>query len=296
LPDETVSWDDIVIGSVSYDLRNISDPVIMKPDGSFLYTFTSVIDDVDCGVTHVIRGQDHVTNTSAQIAIFRTISAGHPRFAHISLIVNKDGSQFSKRLGGMSLGDIRMDGIDPMAVLNMLATLGTSLDPVPFTDLNDLANYFDITKFSANSPKFDMDNILLLNKKIIQSRTYDDIRKRLGRDLMISPELFEIVRENVDGYGDIARWEAILSPNFVASPPHSEAERNVLNAAARALQRVRLEDLVRTVGEETGSSGGGLYVPLRKALTGLEHGPDLRRLLLAMGKQEVERRIRWCLA
>jgi glutamyl-tRNA synthetase len=295
LPDECISWNDIILGNVSYDLRNISDPVIMKTDGSFLYTFTSVIDDIDYEVTHVIRGQDHVTNTSAQIAMFRAISRGHPEFAHLSLLVDKDGSQFSKRLGGMNLSDIRGRGIDPMAVLNLLATLGSSLAPLYTLNMDDLIDYFDINKFSTNSPKFDMNNLFLLNRKILQSMTYDDVKDRVGQDIEMPPNSFEMIRDNIMTYEDIKEWDRILSHDFIPQPPSSEDEKNVLKGAVDALERVELDCLVRTVKEETGISGKALYIPLRKAITGMEHGPNLEVLLRTIGKREVERRIGQCL-
>jgi glutamyl-tRNA synthetase len=295
LPNAHVSWNDIVLGDISYDLNSISDPVIMKADGSFLYTFTSVVDDIDYHVTHIIRGQDHVTNTAAQIAMFMEIAGRHPEFAHLSLFVNKDGSQFSKRLGSMNLRDIKESGIDHMSVVNFLATFGSSLDPRPFLSVSDLADYFDIRKFSTNSPKFDIDNVLLFNKKILHLRTYDEIKNVLGQEFTISPGAFEAVKENVSTYEDIKEWSKILSPGFESNLIFSENEIKILRVAIELVQNVEQDHMIQAIKDKTGVSGKDLYIPLRKSITGKEHGPDLLGLLRVIGKNEIEKRLRRCI-
>jgi glutamyl-tRNA synthetase len=290
LPNETISWNDIILGEISYDLQHISDPVIMKADGTFLYTFTSVIDDLDSGISHIIRGQDHVTNTAAQIAMFKAMAGGIPQFAHLSLFVNKDGSQFSKRLGSMNLGDIRKKGVDPMAVTNLLATLGSSLDPIPFLSMDELVNYFDITKFSTNSPKFDINNIMLLNKKILRQKLHRDIK-----GLTISQAAFDVIKKNIENYQDIKVWEKILSTDFISSASFSEAEKDLLNIVIKEAKETPVEALLKNVKNKTNLSGKDLYTPIRMALTGQEHGPNLEELCTILGKEEIERRIKWCL-
>jgi glutamyl-tRNA synthetase len=295
LPDGYVSWNDIVLGDISYDLNSISDPVVMKADGSFLYTFTSVVDDIDYNITHVIRGQDHVTNTSAQIAMFKEIAGRHPEFAHLSLFVNIDGSHFSKRLGSMNLTDMRECGLDRMSIINFLATFGSSLDPVPFLNMDDLVNYFDIKKFSKSSARFDIDSVLVLNKKILKQRTYDEIKDVLGDDFTISPEAFEVVRDNVMSYDDVREWNKILSPGFKCRLKFSENEVRTLNAAIELVRDVEPYYLLQAIREKIGADKEGLYMPMRKAVTGREHGPDLKALLKAIGKSEIERRVKRCL-
>jgi glutamyl-tRNA synthetase len=290
LPDGIVSWNDMILGEISYDLSSISDPVIVKTDGTFLYTFSSVVDDFDSGITHIIRGQDHVTNTAAQIAMFDAISRGEFKidFAHISLFINKDGSQFSKRLGSMNLGDIRQNGIDPMAISDLLATLGTSLDTIPFFRIDELIDYFDITKFSSNSPKFDIEDISKINKKIIKNKTYEEVQENLGDKFTMSNEEFLIIRDNVDTYSDFVEWQKILRSGFAAEISLSPQEKDILKVFAEVADKTNALDIV---ADRTKLSGKNLYLPIRLALTGRKTGPHIQQLMDLLGKEEVARRI-----
>ena len=293
LPSKTVTWNDLVLGEISYDLDNVSDPVIIKADGIFLYTFSSVVDDFDSGITHIIRGQDHVTNTAVQIAMFDEISKGmyHVDFAHLSLLVNKDGSQFSKRLGSMNLGDIRRKGVDPMAVFDLLATLGSSLDTQPFTKIEDLVNYFDISKFSANSPKFDVDDIFKINRKILHSKPYAELRQ-----FGISEEVYEVIKDNLESYNDFPIWKNVLSPDYHPQFRPNSDERSVLElflkkvSAVSVLNEANLKNILEAVKSELDVSGKNLYFPIRMALSDMEHGPNIIALLRLLGKDEISRR------
>lgn len=288
LPPRVVSWNDLILGDVSYDLRNVSDPVIIKADGTFLYTFSSVVDDFDSGITHIIRGQDHVTNTAVQIALFDEISGGKflPEFAHLSLLVNKDGSQFSKRLGSMNLSDIREHGVDPMAVFDLLATFGSSLDTRPFTDLEDLIEYFDLSKFSKNSPKFDVDDIFKINRKIICSRPYSDV-KQYG----LSEREFLLVRENIESYNDFSTWKRVLASDYVPRFKPSVDEQRILSVFSEQVSGCFAPDeIFGQVSAKTGMSGRKLYLPIRMALTDMEYGPHMPELIEFFGRSDVLRR------
>ncbi|MBR1479352.1 MAG: glutamate--tRNA ligase [Alphaproteobacteria bacterium] len=294
LPEKSISWHDFVLGDISYDLRSVSDPVIMKADGTFLYTFSSVVDDFDSGITHIIRGQDHVTNTAMQIAMFDEISDGkyHVNFAHLSLLVNKDGSQFSKRLGSSNLRDIREQGIDPMAIFDLLATLGTSMDTKPFTKLDDLIEYFDIEKFSSNSPKFDIEDIYKINRKILRSKSYVEV-SHLG----LSEAAYELVKDNITSYNDFAEWRTVLSSSYKSafSPTAEDMEALKLFSEKLGTLNNPTEDEVKEafnhVGKTLGISGKGLYHPIRQALTGMDQGPNLTSIIKLLGKAETLRRI-----
>jgi glutamyl-tRNA synthetase len=293
LPSKTITWKDIILGDVSYDLTNVSDPVIRKADGTYLYSFSSVVDDIDSEITHIIRGQDHVTNTAVQIAMFDEISARSYKvdFAHLSLMINKDGSQFSKRMGGMNLGDFRKSGIDPMAISSLLATLGTSLDTKPFRAIEELIEYFDITKFGTNSPKFDSDDVLKLNRKIMRLKTYDDVKAYIS-----SPEAFEAVRDNIDTYNDLRMWDEIFTAGYTPTyRPTTPSEIAVLEAALSTLHdgddNLAWTEFVGVVGRKAGIAGRDLYMPLRMATTGMEHGPNIANLFEVLGTDEVRRRV-----
>lgn len=299
LPERTVTWNDIILGDIAYDLHNISDPVVIKADGTFLYSFSSVVDDFDSGITHIIRGQDHVTNTAAQIAMFDAISHGvfEVNFAHVSLFVNKDGSQFSKRLGSMNLGEIRENGIDSMAIADLLATLGTSLDTVPFTHMNNLIDYFDITKFSTNSPKFDVDDIVKLNRKVIMNRTYDEVKERLGGKFVMDEASFSIIRENVNSYDDFMEWQSILSSDFKSHINFSEQEKEILKSLVHEIEKTEelneqiITEILEKIKNTSHAPGKMVYSTIRAALTNRSQGPHIAQLVLLFGKSETLRRI-----
>lgn len=300
LPSKVVSWNDIVLGEINYDLTNISDPVVSKSDGTFLYTFSSVVDDFDSKITHIIRGQDHVTNTAAQIAMFDEISDCKYKveFAHLSLLVNKDGSQFSKRIGSLNLQNIKDMGVDPMAINNLLATLGSALDTVPLQTLEKLIEYFDITKFSSNSPKFDLESILKLNKKVLHNKTFSDFEKILGSNFIKSQEAFDLIHEHTASYNDYPKWNEILSDNFQSKLTFSNEEKDILTHAIDLLSNIHLltietgNQFLTDLSNLTSATGKVLYMPIRKAITGERHGPNLIDLLLHLGKDELLRRLK----
>ncbi len=300
LPNKTVSWKDLIMGEISYDLNSVSDPVIMKADGTYLYTYSSVIDDIDSGITHIIRGQDHVTNTAVQIAMFEEIAGYNLEFAHLSLLVGKDGSQFSKRLGSLNLGNIRDEGVEPMAINSLLATLGSSSDTVPFNSMDALVEYFDLSKFSTNSPKFDVEDILKINKKLLHIKSYEEIVKEIGELNCPSRNVFEVIRENVDSLKDYSIWKNVFSEEYKSPAKYSIEEQNVLRKASKILGD--LETLDETTGntfmdsvkEKTGASGKSLYMPLRRALTGMDHGPNIVQIMVILGKEKALKRFRSC--
>ena len=297
LPDETIAWNDIIAGEISYDLKNVSDPVIMKADGTFLYTFSSVVDDLDTDITHIIRGQDHTTNTAVQIAMMREISGSdiNIKFAHLSLLVNKDGSQFSKRLGSLNLSDLRNEGIEPMAINSLMATLGSSLDTVVFTSIEELCDYFDISKFSSNSPKFDVDELKILSKKILHKYSYEQILQKCGE---LRKEVFELARENVSKITDFLIWEKVLSKGYQIENSLSEDDKEFINNALIIFNENVCEfskenisswiDLLKTKCKRSGKS---LYMPIRHAISGIEHGPNIIDMILTIGKDDFLRRL-----
>ena len=298
LPYKTISWDDLVLGKVSYALSNISDPVIAKSDGTFLYSFCSVIDDLDSNITHILRGQDHVTNTAAQIAMIEAISdrSCSINFGHFSLLINKDGSQFSKRLGSLNLRNLREAGVDPMAIWNLLATLGTSKDTKIFLNLDELADYFDLSVFGTNSPKFDMSQLLLLSKKIIRSLSYDDMKNRLN--IKMSEMQFNVIKDNIENYNDLLKWEQILRPGY--TPTAEISQRNVIKCFLNYLDRNTGEkltpeiatNLLNQISSDTNTTGKELYLPIQMAILGLDKGPRLVDTITLFTKDEISRRLK----
>ncbi|MDR1488256.1 MAG: glutamate--tRNA ligase [Holosporales bacterium] len=289
LPDQTITWNDLVFGKISYDLKNVSDPIIIKADGTYLYTFSSIIDDFDYNITHIIRGQDHITNTAVQLAILNEISENKPiniEFAHLSLLINKDGSQFSKRLGSLNLGDLQKKEILPITIINMMATLGSSIDTIPFTSVDKVIENFELSKFSSNSPKFSIDELFLLNKKVLHNYSYEEI------DFDIDRNVFDLVHQNVEKMSDLEMWKNIFLEDFRSDyVPQNENEKKVIKTTLELLDIHILDNLLDKLKSATGISGKDLYMPLRLALTGIEHGPNIVNIIKILGVPQVKTRL-----
>lgn len=301
LPDETIVWNDMIMGEISYDLKNVSDPVVVKADGTYLYTFSSVIDDFDSGITHIIRGQDHTTNTAVQIAIFNAISNHqfNVNFAHLSLLVNKDGSQFSKRLGSLNLGDLREKGIEGMAINSLLATLGSSLDTIPLTNIEDLIDYFDISKFSTNSPKFDIDELYTISRKIVHKYSYDQVKSRIRNGDVLRRDVFDLVHENVEKIDDFYDWINVLSGEWDGALSMSEDDKifikNVINFVECEdilFDKEGLSKFLEILKTKFNKNGKSLYMPIRNAISGMEHGPNIIDMIIVLGRDEFIRRLK----
>lgn len=293
LSPRTIEWEDMVQGTRRVKLPTISDPVLIREDGSPLYTFTSVVDDLLMGITHVIRGEDHVTNTGVQIDIFEALS-GAPvsvKFGHLPLLMDAEGGKLSKRIGGSSLRSLRQDGVEAEAVASYLARLGTSEDPEPM-DLERLAAGFDLSHFSKSAARFDGRQLLALNRRILHGLSYEQVRDRLpsGAD----EAFWNAVRGNLDLLTEARAWWEVVAGEIVVPAQPEEAEFLTL---ARTLLPVEPWDVgtwghwTEAVKIATGRKGRGLYHPLRLALTGEEQGPELRLLLPLMGMERVSYRL-----
>lgn len=280
---EAVAWDDLVHGPVSIDCSTLSDPVLIRADGTFLYTLPSVVDDAEFKVTHVIRGEDHVTNTAPQIQIFQALGATPPAFAHLPLLVGADGSGLSKRLGSMSLQDLAAEGIEPMALNSLLAKMGSS-DAIEVRDrLEALVAEFDIQHFSRSTPRFDPQELAHLNARLLHSLPFDVVADRLpaGADAAF----WLAVRGNLGVLADAAHWWQVLHGHI--TPVVEDAA--VLGTAAALLppepwDETTWKQWTDAVKAETGLKGRALFHPLRLALTGQDKGPEMHTLLLLMGR------------
>ncbi len=290
-----IQWDDLVRGPVGFNGADLSDPVVIREDGRPLYHLCSVIDDMDYDITHVVRGEDHVSNTAAHIQMFEALGAPVPIFAHLPMISDTEGGKLSKRLGSMSARDFRdEEKLEPMAVVSLLARLG-SADPIqPFTSLDPLVEAFDISKFSKGAPKFDMGELLRLNAKIIHETPFEDVNVRLAQmDMAELDENFWLaVRPNLIKLSDIRDWwDMVHGP---VEPVIDEPDY-----IAQALELLPREPWDEStwqtwtgkVRDATGRNGKALFMPLRKALTGMEHGPELAALLPLLGPERVRRRL-----
>lgn len=288
-----VSWNDLIRGDQTVDLGSLSDPVLIREDGSFLYTFTSVVDDIEFGITHIVRGEDHVTNTGVQIAIFEAMGATPPGFGHHSLLVGADGQALSKRLGALSVQSFRDEGLEPMAVLCHAALVGTSDAIEPFTSRDELAAKLDFAKISTAPGRFDVADLKALNSKLLHMLDYADVADRLrGLGVEGREEFWNAVRGNLDVFSDARLWWEVVS-----APIDPVIEDSKLTVAAAAVlppepwSQATWSEWTAAIKERTGAKGKALFHPLRLALTGREAGPELKFLLPMMGRDRVLARL-----
>jgi glutamyl-tRNA synthetase len=285
---EPVSWTDLVRGPVEIDTATMSDPVLVREDGAFLYTLPSVADDIDMAITHVVRGEDHVTNTAAQIEIFQALGAGVPTFAHFPLLVGAGGEALSKRLGSLSLESLRQDGMEAQAVTSYLAKLGTS-DPIePRLTLGELAQEFDFAKIGRAPAHFVPEELAALNARLLHIMPYSAVVGRVPEG-----EVFwDAIRPNLTRLGDAAGMARLVSGPVT---PLIENAGLAAKAAALLPPEPWSEDTwsiwTKAVAAETGAKGRGLFHPLRLALTGLDHGPELKKLLPLIGRDRALARL-----
>jgi len=290
----SVEWEDEVLGRRTVKLPSLSDPVLIRADGTPLYTFTSVVDDLESGVTHIVRGEDHVTNTGVQIDLWEALG-GVPsalRFAHLPLLLDADGGPLSKRLGSLSLRQLRRDGIEPAALVGYLAALGTSHDPVPGMPREQLER-FDLGSISHSPARFDPQQLLALNRRLLHTAEFESVRDRLpeGAD----PAFWNAVRGNLDLMGEARHWWEVARGTVV--PPSQGGEGEFLRAALDALPPEPWDKETWTgwtgaLKAATGRKGKALFLPLRLALTGEDHGPDLHDLLPLIGRDRAAQRLR----
>ena len=285
LDQSRIDWADGILGETSIDVASVSDPVLIRGDGQVLYTLASICDDTDMGVSYVVRGSDHVTNTATQIQIIQALSGNVPKFAHHSLLVGSKGEGLSKRLGSLALGDMREAGLQPMALLSHLAKLGSS-EPVELMgSLDDIILGFDLTKFGASPTKFDQMDLAPLTMKYLQGLSASDIIADISA-LGVPPEkaddFWNIVRMNISTLKDLSAWWDLMEKG--AEPKIDDQDREFVLKAVSLLPPGQFDantwkTWTQNVTEVTGRSGKNLYMPLRQALTGMSHGPDMGHLL-----------------
>ena len=280
-----IEWTDGILGDISIDAASVSDPVLIRGDGQVLYTLASVVDDTEMGVTHVVRGSDHVTNTATQIQIIEALGGTVPSFAHHSLLTGPQGESLSKRLGSLSLRDFREQGIEPMALLSLLARLGSS-DPVELrSSLEDLAEHFDPARFGSAPTKFDQADLLPLTARVLHERPFEDVADEianLGVPSDMAPAFWEVMRANVTTMADLAPWWEICRDG--ADPMIAEEDADFVREAMGLLpdapySKDTWSTWTSAVKDATGRKGKGLFMPLRLAVTGQTRGPDMGDLM-----------------
>ena len=289
LEPEVVRWDDLIRGDSHIDCASLSDPVLVREDGSYLYTLPSVVDDIDAGVTHIIRGEDHVTNTAVQVQLFRALGAqAATHFAHHNLLVGADGQGLSKRTGALSIAGLRETGVESLAVAAMATLTGSSLAVQPVHSLPELAGLFDLSAISRTSARFDDSELHALSQRVLHGLSYDAVRDRLeAHDIVgFRAEPFWLAaRGNLTRFSDIADWWGVIENDIVVTALPSDFRA----AAIAALPQEPWDETTwsawtQAVKETTGLKGKALFHPLRLALTGRESGPELAKLLPLIGR------------
>jgi glutamyl-tRNA synthetase len=288
-----VSWNDLIRGDQTVDIGSLSDPVVIRADGTYLYTFTSVIDDADFGITHVLRGDDHTTNTGVQMALFEALGHEPPHFGHHSLLVGADGHALSKRLGALSIESLRAEGIEPMAVASYTALIGTS-DPIEAHDnLDDLAKLFAFEKISSAPARFDVEELKGLNARLLHKLPFETVSERLkALGVEGGPEFWRVVHGNLSVLKDAKLWWRVVAGQV--SPVCEDADMTA--QAAALLPEEPWDDTtwdvwIAALKAATGRKGRALFHPLRLALTGLEDGPELKSLLALIGRKKASGRL-----
>lgn len=291
-----IEWNDIIRGPVKFHGKDMSDPVLIREDGSPLYHLCSVIDDIQYGITHVIRGEDHVSNTAAHIQMFQALGATPPTFAHLTLLSDKEGGKLSKRLGSLSLKDLKDECLENMSVVSLMARLGSSEPIEPFKNLNEIISTFELSKFSRATPKFDDSELFRLNAKILHNAKFEEIKDRLKElDLsQMDEDFWNAVRPNIETLKDAKEWWRVAKGPVTPVIEDKDFAHTALQCLpASPWNENTWKEWSTTVKEKTGRKGKQLFMPLRQMLTGMEHGPELGQLLLLIGKEETAKRLKY---
>ena len=288
LDHERIDWVDGILGPISIDAASVSDPVLIRGDGQVLYTLASVVDDIEMGVTDIVRGADHVTNTATQIQIIAALGGTAPRFAHHSLLTGPQGEGLSKRLGTLSLRDLRANGVEPMALLSLMARLGSS-DPVEVRSTHqELIDGFDLAHFGAAPTKLDVEDLYPLTARFLHGQPLSAVAAdvaALGVPAELAERFWQVMRENIVTRADLADWWTILSEGAepLVEPEDSDFVRQALALLPEPpYGETAWADWTAAVKEATGRKGKGLFLPLRKALTGRAKGPEMADFLPLM--------------
>jgi glutamyl-tRNA synthetase len=290
--DEPIAWDDLIRGPQKFDAASLSDPVIRRADGSWLYMLPSAIDDVDMAITHVVRGEDHVSNTAVQLQMFTALGSTPPAFAHEALLVGSEG-KLSKRLGSLGVGELRDKHILPQAIVALLARLGTS-DPVePLHDRAALLESFDFARFGRAPARFAEEDLERINRQLIHTAEFAAIAEQLPPQ--IDKAAWHAIRPNIAHLGEVADYWRVIEGPIDAPVPEAEDAEFLVQARA-ALEGITFgatawKDWTEVLKASTGRKGKPLFLPLRRALTGMDHGPDMGELLPLIGRERALERL-----
>ena len=289
LEPELISWNDSIKGKVSFDSKLLSDPILIREDGSLLYHLPSVIDDINEEITHIIRGEDHISNTAFHIQIFKSLNSSVPNFAHHPFLTDEDGKSFGKRLGSLSIENIKEQGFENIALLNYLLNIGSSNDIVAEKNIQSLIDNFNLNTISASNPKFSIEILKSLNKSLLQSYNTDDISDRINliNKKLSNDKLWQFVKNNINFFSEIKQWIEIIESDKITIPTNIDndfLEKSINHLPDEPFNENTWEIWTKKIKEETGYSGKDLFMSLRFILTGMHKGPELKYLLPLLNK------------
>lgn len=291
--DSEIKWEDMVKGSISYQGSHLSDPIIIRADGTMTYMLCSTVDDIDYNISHIIRGEDHVSNTAIQIQMFEAFGKKIPQFGHLSLVKTRD-DKISKREGGFEISSLKENGLEPMAINSFFAIIGSATPVVPCSNLQELIEKFDIKLYSKSPTTYLPEELYLLNHKLVINLEFMQVKNRLAEMGLeqINEQFWYAVRPNLQKLSDIKQWWDICQ-----KPVQAKVEdASLLNIAANTLPEVIDHEAwgnwTKLIAAESGKKGKDLFLPLRLALTGLENGPELKNLLPLLSRNEILTRLK----
>lgn len=293
LSGERKEWNDLVRGPQSIDTASLSDPVLIREDGAFLYTLPSVLDDIDFKITHIVRGEDHVTNSGVQIEIFEALGAKAPEFGHFPLLVGADGEALSKRIGSLGVGELRAQGYEPMAILSHLGKIGTS-DPVePRASFDQLASEFSFEKIGRAPARFDPEELKRVNAALLHQTDYAVVKERLAAlEADLGEAFWSAIRANIQVLPEARDWAHVVNgPIEPVIGDEAFAAKAAALLPSGAYDEASWSTFVNAVKAETGAKGKGLFMPLRQALTGRDHGPEMAALFALIGEEKARARL-----
>lgn len=289
LEGDVIEWEDGVRGRIHFETKHISDPVVIRADGTMTYMIATVVDDIDLKISQIIRGEDHISNSAVHIQMFEALGATPPHFAHLSLLKSKEG-EMSKRVGGFDIRALRESGIHPMAILSMLAKMGTS-DPIEFKeDLQTLVKEFALSKFGKATANYDLAEVERVNSKLLHHISFAQIKPYLTEE--IDESFWLLARGNLKNINEIADWWKICRKELA---PIIE-DKELLELSATLLPTGNWDQetwntWINAVKEKSGKGGKALFMPIRLALTGMDNGPELKYLLPHIGYEKAKKRL-----
>ena len=295
LSNKKITFDDLIRGEVNVDLAAQSDPVLKREDGDYLYNLPSVVDDIKMNITHIIRGEDHITNSGIQIEIFNALDSGIPIFGHNSLLVSESGEPFSKRNSAASINQLREDGIDPNAINSLNASIGSSVDIEAYNSLSLLAQKFEITSLGRAPARYSNDQLYKLNSELLSNYDFEKIISLLGDDKgSFNIEFWDCIKQNISNISEVLEWIRVIDDPINVN---TDIDYEYLNIAQDLLPNEpwnteTWDQWVLKIKEKTQRKGKDLFMPIRLALTGKTKGPELNKLILLMGYNKVMERLK----